>query len=110
MGGPRIVVQGRRHEPIQNAFIESFNGRLRDELLSETLFPSLPQVGACVRGAVHNSKSRQPVVAIRNRIDFLQAVKAIVGGRIRSERHGPTRLRSQCQLESQSWTSLMALR
>lgn len=28
-------------KPIQNAFIESFNGRLRDELLSETLFPSL---------------------------------------------------------------------
>ena len=28
-------------KPIQNAFIESFNGRLRDELLNETLFPSL---------------------------------------------------------------------
>ncbi|MBM7323482.1 IS3 family transposase [Agrobacterium sp. S2] len=27
--------------PIQNAFIESFNGRLRDELLNETLFSSL---------------------------------------------------------------------
>jgi putative transposase len=30
-------------KPIQNAFIESFNGRLRDELLNETLFSSLPQ-------------------------------------------------------------------
>lgn len=30
-------------KPIQNAFIESFNGRLRDELLNETLFGSLPQ-------------------------------------------------------------------
>lgn len=28
-------------KPIQNAFIESFNGRLRDELLNETLFRSL---------------------------------------------------------------------
>src|SRR5690606_33030943 len=28
-------------KPMQNAFIESFNGRLRDELLNETLFPSL---------------------------------------------------------------------
>ncbi|MGZ2408312.1 transposase InsO family protein [Rhizobium ruizarguesonis] len=28
-------------KPIQNAFIESFNGRLRDELLNETLFSSL---------------------------------------------------------------------
>ena len=28
-------------KPIQNAFVESFNGRLRDELLNETLFISL---------------------------------------------------------------------
>jgi putative transposase len=31
-------------KPQQNAFIESFNGRLRDELLNETLFTSLAQV------------------------------------------------------------------
>jgi putative transposase len=31
-------------KPMQNAFIESFNGRLRDELLNETLFTSLAQV------------------------------------------------------------------
>jgi putative transposase len=30
-------------KPMQNAFIESFNGRLRDELLNETLFSTLPQ-------------------------------------------------------------------
>jgi hypothetical protein len=35
-------------KPIQNAFIESFNGRLRDELLNETLFPSLSYVRATV--------------------------------------------------------------
>jgi putative transposase len=29
-------------KPVQNAFAESFIGRLRDELLNETLFPSLP--------------------------------------------------------------------
>jgi putative transposase len=28
-------------KPQQNAFIESFNGRLRDEILNETLFSSL---------------------------------------------------------------------
>jgi putative transposase len=28
-------------KPQQNAFVESFNGRLRDELLNETLFVSL---------------------------------------------------------------------
>jgi len=30
-------------KPMQNAFIKSFNGRLRDELLNETLFTSLAQ-------------------------------------------------------------------
>jgi putative transposase len=33
-------------KPQQNSFIESFNGRLRDELLNETLFRSLPHAGA----------------------------------------------------------------
>ena len=28
-------------KPMQNGFVESFNGRMRDELLNETLFPSL---------------------------------------------------------------------
>ena len=47
--GDLALVQERRVEwhyiapgkPQQNAFIESFNGRLRDELLNETLFASL---------------------------------------------------------------------
>ena len=30
-------------KPVQNAFIESFNGRLRDEFLNETAFTSLAQ-------------------------------------------------------------------
>jgi putative transposase len=30
-------------KPMQNAVVESFNGRLRDELLNETLFRSLRQ-------------------------------------------------------------------
>jgi len=33
-------------KPMQNGFIESFNGRLRDELLNETLFSSLTQAKA----------------------------------------------------------------
>lgn len=37
-------------KPIQNAFTESFNGRLRDQLLNETLFPSLRH--ACATLAV----------------------------------------------------------
>lgn len=33
-------------KPMQNGFIESFNGRLRDELLNETLFSSLSHASA----------------------------------------------------------------
>jgi IS30 family transposase len=33
-------------KPMQNGFIESFNGRLRDELLNETLFSSLSRARA----------------------------------------------------------------
>src|SRR5437868_12221524 len=33
-------------KPQQNGFVESFNGRLRDELLNETLFKSLPHARA----------------------------------------------------------------
>jgi putative transposase len=40
-------------KPIQNAFIESFNGRLRDELLNETLFSSLTYA----RSALSNWRS-----------------------------------------------------
>jgi len=35
-------------KPVQNAFIGSFNGRLRDELLNETLFTSLAQTRAAL--------------------------------------------------------------
>lgn len=36
-------------KPMQNGFIESFNGRLRDELLNETLFPSLSHARATLQ-------------------------------------------------------------
>ncbi|MFG1287896.1 IS3 family transposase [Xanthobacter versatilis] len=35
-------------KPMQNGFIESFNGRLRDELLNETLFSSLSKARAAL--------------------------------------------------------------
>ena len=47
-------------KPTQNAFIESFNGRLRDELLNETLFTSLAQVRialGCWRADLQRSSS-----------------------------------------------------
>ena len=49
-------------KPIQNAFIESFNGRLRDELLNETLFAWLSHVRARAASwrADHNLTARTP--------------------------------------------------
>jgi putative transposase len=38
-------------KPTQNAFADSFIGRLRDELLNETLFRSLPHTRAGSNGA-----------------------------------------------------------
>ena len=35
-------------KPMQNGYVESFNGRMRDELLNETVFTSMPQVRAIV--------------------------------------------------------------
>src|SRR3954453_13742417 len=36
-------------KPMQNAFFESFNGRRRDELLNETLFPALAQARVALK-------------------------------------------------------------
>lgn len=54
-GDPALATGDKRRldyiqpgKPIQNAFVESFNGRLRDELLNETLFRSLSHAGAAL--------------------------------------------------------------
>ena len=48
--GPTIIKVAWHYiapgKPVQNAFAESFIGRLRDELLNETLFRSLPHARA----------------------------------------------------------------
>lgn len=47
-------------KPTQNAFIESFNGRLRDELLNETLFPSLHHARATLAAWRHDYNTERP--------------------------------------------------
>jgi putative transposase len=47
-------------KPVQNAFIESFNGRLRDELLNETLFHSLPQARAVLEAWRRDYNAERP--------------------------------------------------
>lgn len=43
-------------KPTQNAFVESFNGRLRDECLNETLFQSLARARLHVVPPQHRAK------------------------------------------------------
>jgi len=50
----------------QNAFIESFNGRLRDELLNETLFASLPQARPILAAWRHDYNTVRPHSGIGN--------------------------------------------
>jgi putative transposase len=53
-------------KPQQNAFIESFNGRLRDELLNETLFTSLAQVRALLTAWKEDYNDVRPHSALGN--------------------------------------------
>jgi putative transposase len=53
-------------KPTQNAFIESFNARLRDELLNETLFTSLAQVRAVLNAWKDDYNNARPHSALGN--------------------------------------------
>jgi len=53
-------------KPTQNAFIESFNARLRDELLNETLFTSLAQVRAMLASWKDDYNNARPHSALGN--------------------------------------------
>ncbi|WP_155251395.1 integrase core domain-containing protein, partial [Bradyrhizobium japonicum] len=47
-------------KPIQNAFVESFNGRMRDELLNETLFFDLDDARAKIAAWVADYNGDRP--------------------------------------------------
>lgn len=53
-------------KPRQNAFIESFNGRLRDEFLNETLFTSLAQARAGLADWKDDYNTSRPHSSIGN--------------------------------------------
>ena len=46
--------------PMQNGYVESFNGRMRDELLNETLFLTLGQARDIVAGWVEDYNTERP--------------------------------------------------
>jgi len=47
-------------KPMQNGFVESFNGRMRDELLNETLFHGLDHARALIREWAEDYNSCRP--------------------------------------------------
>jgi putative transposase len=53
-------------KPTQNAFVESFNGRLRDELLNETLFTSLAHARIELASWQHDYNTVRPHSSIGN--------------------------------------------
>jgi putative transposase len=53
-------------KPNQNAFVESFNGRLRDELLNETLFVSLVQARSVLAAWQEDYNTVRPHSALGN--------------------------------------------
>lgn len=53
-------------KPTQNAFIESFNGRLRDELLNETLFASLNHAREALADWKFDYNNFRPHSALKN--------------------------------------------
>ena len=61
-------------KPTQNAFIESFNSRLRDELLNETLFSSLltARVTLAARRTDYNTESLHSRLGCQTSAAFAQ--------------------------------------
>ncbi len=53
-------------KPTQNAFVESFNGRFRDELLNETLFSSLAEARTAIANWREDYNNHRPHSALGN--------------------------------------------
>jgi len=51
-------------KPTQNAFVESFNGRMRDELLNETLFASIAHAREKIAHWVYDYNNDRPHSAL----------------------------------------------
>lgn len=53
-------------KPMQNGFVESFNGKLRDECLNETLFTSLNEARGAIRTWKEDFNNHRPHSALGN--------------------------------------------
>ena len=78
-------------KPQQNAFVESFIGRLRDECLNETLFASLPQARAVLNAWRADFNGVRPHSALANKTpeEFRAQHIAVAASRANSENFNP---------------------
>lgn len=53
-------------KPMQNGFVESFNGSFRDECLNETLFSSIPQARECITAWKEDYNKERPHSSLGN--------------------------------------------
>jgi putative transposase len=78
----RLIAPGK---PTQNAFIESFNGKFRDEYLNDHWFETLPQPRVLVAAWRRNYNERRPHSALGYRTpNELEAVHRSHGKRQQS--------------------------
>ena len=66
-------------KPQQNAFIESFNGRLRDEFLNETLFTTLAQARVELEEWRRDNSTERPHSALGNLTPIAYAARNASG-------------------------------
>jgi putative transposase len=80
-------------KPQQNGFIESFNGRLRDELLNETLFRSLPHARAVLEAWRRDYNEARPHSKLgwMTPLDFARALSGKAGRRAANPDHSARR-------------------
>jgi len=71
------IVPGK---PMQNGYVESFNGRMRDELLNETVFTSLPQARAAIAAWVADYNTTRPHSALGYQTPAAHAAKLTAMG------------------------------
>ena len=64
-------------KPIQNAFIESFNGKLRDECLNEHAFSSIDEARSVIEAWHRDYNETRPHAALDNRTPLEFAIAAL---------------------------------
>ena len=99
-------------KPQQNAFIESFNGKLRDELLNESLFTSLGQARSLLGAWKHDYNHNRPHSKLGwlTPIEFAKSAvpaKAMATGATILDVYAPMAIATQAQQGNNEGQSLL---